>query len=135
MGKFLNQASHNEDFHKCICENFEDKFFDWKITTLFYIAIHYLKELAEQRGIDIGQTHHEIEKNVNPIRNNASMRITKGAWNQYKSLLRYSRTSRYDGIASDFSTFEGLMENDYQFALKNLENFKKYVEKQGVPNK
>jgi len=132
MEKYLSQASHNEDFHKCICENFSDKFYDWKITTLFYIAIHYLKALATKKGIDIGQTHHEIEHNVNPDKHNAKMRIRKGAWREYKSLLNYSRTSRYDGITSDFETFELLMENDYQFALKNLANFKKYIESQGI---
>lgn len=135
MDKFLNQASHNEKFHQCICQNFTDKFYDWKITTLFYIAIHYLKALAEKRGIDIGQTHHEIEQNVNPKKNNASMRIRQGAWMEYKSLLNYSRTSRYDGIVSDFETFEVIMENDYKMALKNLDNFKKYIEKQGIKTK
>lgn len=79
MDRFLNQALHNEEFHKCICENFSDKFYDWKIATLFYTAIHYLKALALKKGIDIGQTHHEIELNVNPDRNNSSMRITKNA--------------------------------------------------------
>ncbi|WP_028892696.1 HEPN domain-containing protein [Tenacibaculum sp. 47A_GOM-205m] len=132
MDKFLNQASHNEKFHQCICENFSDKFYDWKITTLFYIAIHYLKALAAKRGIDIGQTHHEIEQNVNPKKNNASMRIKQGAWMEYKSLLNYSRTSRYDGIVSDFETFEIIMENDYKMAVKNLDNFKKYIQKQGI---
>lgn len=132
MDKFLNQAHHNEDFHRCICKNFSDKFCDWKITSLFYIAIHYLKALALQRGIDMGQTHYEIEQNVNPKKDNASMRIKKGAWLEYKSLLNYSRTSRYDGIVSDFETFETLMKNDYKMALKNLDNFKKYVSSQGL---
>jgi hypothetical protein len=132
MQKYLSQAYHNEDFHTCICDNFSEKFYDWKITALFYIAIHYLKSLAAMKGIDIGQTHFEIEGNVNPDRNKASMRISKGAWRQYKSLLQYSKTARYEGIVSDFEIFEELMKNDYQFALQNLNNFKKYIEKQGI---
>ena len=132
MNRFLSQASHNEEFHECICENFSDKFYDWKITTLFYIAIHYLKALASKKGIDIGQTHYEIEQNVNPLKHNASMRIKKGAWMQYKSLLNYSKTSRYEGVVSDFETFENIMKNDYEMALINLEKFKKYIEKQGL---
>ncbi|RYM32099.1 hypothetical protein ERX46_15565 [Brumimicrobium glaciale] len=79
MDRYLNQANHNEEFHNCICENSPDKFYDWKITSLFYTAIHYLKALALKRDINIGQTHHEIELNINPDRNNSSMRITKGA--------------------------------------------------------
>ncbi|MCC5916437.1 MAG: HEPN domain-containing protein [Cryomorphaceae bacterium] len=115
-----------------MCDNFSEKFYDWKITTLFYIAIHYLKALAAKRGIDIGQTHFEIEQNVNPRKDNASMRIKQGAWMEYKSLLNYSRSSRYDGIDSDIETFEKIMKIDYQMALKNLENFKKYLKGQDI---
>ena len=79
MGKYLNQAHRNEEFHRGICENYPDTFFDWKITALFYIAIHYLKELADKKRIDIGQTHFDIDKNTNLLRNNAFMRISKGA--------------------------------------------------------
>jgi uncharacterized protein (UPF0332 family) len=132
MDRFLNQALHNEEFHKCICENFSDKFYDWKIATLFYTAIHYLKALALKKGINIGQTHHEIELNVNPDRNNSSKRITKNAWREYKSLLQYSKTSRYNGIDTDFETFEMLMKSDYQYCLQHLDNFKKYVKSQGL---
>ena len=132
MDRFLNQATHNEEFHSCLCENFTEKFYDWRITSLFYTAIHYLKALALKRGIDIGQTHHEIELNVNPDRNNCKMRIKKGAWSDYKSLLQYSRTSRYDGIDTDFETFEELMKCDYEFCLTHLNSFKKYIQSQGI---
>lgn len=132
MDRFLKQASHNEEFHKCICENSSDRFYDWKITSLFYSAIHYLKAMAFKRAINIGQTHFEIEQNVNPDRPKPVMRITKGAWNEYKKLLQYSRTSRYDGIDTDFETFELLMQTDYEYCIIHLDNFKKYLISQGL---
>src|SRR6476619_3990067 len=55
--KFLNQARHNEDFHNSLCREFEHSFFDWKITCLFYISIHYLKALAVKRNKYIGSHH------------------------------------------------------------------------------
>ncbi len=88
MQQHLDQAAHNQDFHDCIQKNFTTKFFDWKITILFYTAIHLLKALAAKRGINIGETHQDIEKNVNPDRPNAKMMITKNAWREYKSLYR-----------------------------------------------
>ncbi len=94
MDRFLRQAKHNEEFHQCICDNSIDRFNDWKITSLFYTAIHYLKALALKKSINIGQTHQEIEQNVNPDRNNAVMRISKNAWYDYKKLLQYSKNSR-----------------------------------------
>ena len=132
MDRFLKQAIHNEEFHKCICDNSSDKFYDWKITSLFYTAIHYLKALALKRGINIGQTHHEIEQNVNPDRQRPAMRITKGAWSDYKNLLHYSKTSIYDGVDTDFETFELLMQKDYEYCVKHLDNFKKYLIGQGL---
>ena len=130
MSKFYNQAIRNEEFHNSLVEKFNKKYFDWRITTLFYSAIHYLKNLAESRKIDIGQTHIEIEKNVNPEKPNPKMSITKNAWREYKSLLNYSRTSRYEGINTDIDTFEEIMNVDYKNCLIHFEKFKKYIENQ-----
>lgn len=131
MQQHLDQATHNQNFHDCIDTQFNGHFYDWKITVLFYVGIHYLKALASSRGIDIGETHFDIEQNVNPERNNARMRITKSAWREYKNLFTYSRTARYEGI-SDIDTFQQLKQIDHSYCLSHLSNFKKYVQSQGV---
>jgi uncharacterized protein (UPF0332 family) len=132
MSRFLKQASHNEDFHKCICENFEHKFYDWKITIIFYTAIHYLKALADKKGINIGQTHYEIENNINPKKYKPTMGLSKGGYNEYNTLLQYSRTSRYEGIETDQETYELIKKQDYDNSLKHLDNFKKYLISKGL---
>lgn len=131
MQQHLEQASHNLKFHKSIESSFEGQFYDWRITVLFYVAIHYLKALAVHRGCAIGDTHFEIEKNVNPDRDNANMRISKNAWREYKSLLQYSQTARYNGI-TDINTFQELKRIDHSYCLVHLDKFKKYVVGQGV---
>lgn len=131
MQHHIDQATHNQQFHDCIETQFSGKFYDWKITVLFYIAIHYLKALAAQRKIDIGQTHYDIEHNVNPDRHGRKMTITKNAWREYKNLFAYSQTARYEGV-TDISTFEILKKADHGYCLKHLENFRKYIEGQGV---
>ncbi|MHB8261752.1 MAG: HEPN domain-containing protein [Bacteroidia bacterium] len=131
MHQHLKQALHNQTFHDCIESNFTNQFYDWKITVLFYVAIHYLKALATKKKIDIGETHYEIESSVNPDRNNVKMRISRTAWREYKNLFNYSRTARYEGI-TDFETFEKLKQVDHSFCLIHLDNFKKYIEGQGV---
>jgi hypothetical protein len=131
MQQHLEQAAHNKSFHDLIESNFSEQFYDWKITVLFYIAIHYLKALASKRNIDIGETHYEIEQNVNPDRPNSKMKLTRGAWREYKNLFNYSRTARYEGI-TDFSTFEKLKQIDHSYCLQHLENFKTYIQNQGV---
>ena len=44
---------------------------------LFYCALHYLKALAEIRDIDLGETHSEIEKHINPQRHSPRMALKK----------------------------------------------------------
>lgn len=62
MDRFLNQATHNEEFHSCLCENFTEKFYDWRITSLFYTAIHYLKALALKKVLTLGK--HTMKLNL-----------------------------------------------------------------------
>lgn len=66
MQNHLEQAKHNRELLNEMETVFPQKFFDWKITITFYIAIHYLQALADHKGIEIGQTHNDIERNVNP---------------------------------------------------------------------
>lgn len=131
MQHHIDQAKHNGTFHNCIEENFPGQFCDWKITVLFYTAIHYLKALAASKNIEIGDTHYDIENSVNPDRTGHVMPITKNAWREYRGLLEYSRTARYTGI-TDVETFEKLKAIDHQNCLKHLDNFKKYIVGRGV---
>lgn len=132
MQQFIDQAIHNEKFHERVHTNFTDSFFDWKITILFYTAIHYLKALAAKRNIDIGNTYADIERNCNPDRTGQKMLIARRSWNDYKSLYRYSQTSRYEGI-TDIETFDKLKQMDYAYCKVHLEAFKKYMKGQGLP--
>ena len=131
MKRYLEQASHNENFHICLVEKFKDHFFDWKITVLFYTAIHYLKALAINRGAKIGETHYDIEQSVNPDRDYAVMKISRNACREYKSLFQYSKTARYEGF-TDFNTFQKLKQIDYSYCMQHLDNFKKYIKGQGI---
>lgn len=132
MQKHINQANHNHDFHDCLQEKFNDKFFDWKITVLFYTAIHYLKALSAKRGKDIGFTHKEIENAVNPDKFSTTMPIKKGAWTDYKALYRYSKTARYEGFQNNEVVFEQLRKIDHSHSNKHLKNFIVYIKSQGI---
>jgi hypothetical protein len=131
MQKHLDQANHNIALHDSICQNFPDQYFDWKITLLFYAALHYLKALASKKGINIGDTHFDIESNCNPKRHNCKMRIKQKAWDEYKGLFNYSQTARYLGI-DDKTIFEELKKADYLLSLKHLDTVKKYIKGEGV---
>lgn len=128
----INQAEHNEKFHSTICSHSKDKFFDWKITCLFYVAIHALKALAKKNGKNIGATHKQIEISVSPQKSATIMPLPQKAWDNYHNLYRYSKTARYSGFTEE-TTFEKLKEMDHNHCLQCLNGFKGYIKGQGVP--
>lgn len=134
MTAFLNQAKHNKVFHECICTNFDSSFFDWKITTIFYTALHYIKALADLKGLYIGETHIAIKSSINP--NNKSgvvMPLTYTAWEAYRNLYQYCHSARYNGITgSDFDAWQKMKESDHMHCLTLLNQIEEYVAKNGV---
>jgi len=131
MNEFVNHANHNHEFHDRICSLYSDHFYDWKITCLFYIAIHYLKALADHRGKNIGVYHYEINRNIKSGTHNPTMPISNTAYSNYMSLFHYSQTARYDGF-NDINIFNELMKNDYSHALNCFDQFKKFIVSSGV---
>ncbi len=132
MQQYLDQAAHNIVLYQHLESSAPDSFSDWKITLLFYTALHYLKALAMLRNKNIGDTHFDIENNTNPDRPKPVMSITRNAWADYKNLFRYSQQARYDGF-TDFDTFEELMKDNLVECKKHFDSFKKYIKGQGVP--
>ena len=92
MDKSINQAKHNIEFFRLLDKSFKDRYSDWKITVLFYIAIHFVKALATKKGINIGNNHSDIERNINPNASKPLMPITKTAYTNYNKLRRYSQS-------------------------------------------
>lgn len=127
MQEYIDKVKHNELFHVDLCCNFQDKYFDWKITSLFYAAIHLIKVLATKDKKDIGFTHKEVNESIDPSNSEAKLKIARGAYTSYISLYKHSKTARYDGIETDHATFEILKKNDWNECVKHFENLKKYM--------
>lgn len=128
MQSHLNQSSHNLEFHKKICELFPNNYFDWKITCLFYTGYHYIKAYYKNKGIDIGNNHVQIEKNINPKIQYAPYKVDTSCWNSYKALFRYCHTARYDGL-SDFITFNKSLKKDHKNCIEHLKGIELYLKK------
>lgn len=127
METYLAKAKHNEKFHDDICDRFNDRYFDWKITSLFYSAIHLVKVFAEKESKTIGFNHSEVNQSINPNNPSADLPISRGAYSQYISLYKHSKTARYDGIDTDPETFELLKQNDWEECKKQYLGLKKYM--------
>lgn len=128
---FSKQAKHNTNFLNTICASEPTKYFDWKVTCIFYIAYHYLKALALHRRVDIGNRHKDILWNINPRNNKRTLQVPNNVFEHYNVLFEYSWTARYDGIYN-FDVFEKAKEADYNDAVPRLEHLRKYVLAKGV---
>lgn len=131
MKRHIKQAEHNKDFHDCMKSTFSERFFDWKITAIFYIALHCLKALSIKLGVDIGHTHTEISKSIDPDNPGRSMSVSRGAFRNYRNLYQYSKTARYEGIL-DLDTYEELKKTDYEFCVSHLKVVQEYIKSRGV---
>lgn len=131
MDEFAVHANHNHAFYETICTHHPETYYDWKITVLFYAALHYLKALAKHRKKEIGDTHIVINRNIKYGDHNPSMPISGRAYENYMYLFHYSQTARYDGI-SNLAVFAELRKRDHEHALKCFKEFKSFILSSGV---
>lgn len=103
-----------------------EQFTDWKITYLFYVALHYLKALAASKGINIGSDHQTIESSVRPGRHKLVMEISREAWRNYSLLKQASNAARYEGFSDDLIK-QRLLNDDHEKCLIALAAFRQYV--------
>jgi hypothetical protein len=126
MQEFLNQAYHNKELLEHLCSTKPDHYYDWKITLSFYVALHYLKQLADTKNVKIGHTHAEISNNVSTNSRTRILIISNTAWSNYHNLYTYSRTARYSGFIN-FEDFNTIQKNNYIHSAQLLRNFELYI--------
>ncbi|MGB0428993.1 MAG: hypothetical protein ACPGLV_00870 [Bacteroidia bacterium] len=111
----LNQAQHNHNFYQKIQEEWPYDYPDWKVTVLFYIALHCVDAVAELNGMKNYHTHKD--RNTFVSSNNCT--LSRNAKGKYRRLLSNSISSRYSGFI-DQSSFETIQENNHTDCLQWL---------------
>lgn len=130
MSAHIKQAEHNRSFLTCIEREFNADFFDWKITVIFYEALHLLKAYGESKRINIGNSHIEINRNIH-FKYGNKLKLNQQTYKSYIRLYQYSRTARYDGI-TDIASFQKMKEADYTNALLDIDYLRKFLKGKGI---
>jgi hypothetical protein len=128
----ISQGKHNESLLNDLKTSFPTKYNDWKITIVFYTALHYLKAFAKIKGKEIGTTHDEMIKNIDASRHDCVLQVTKPVFETYKRLYRYSRDSRYDGINYSEEIYEADRLKDLAICEGEIVKFKNYLRTNGL---
>lgn len=98
MNPHTEKALHNLAFLHHIETSFPTSYYDWKVTTLFYAALHLVHALADQKKIQIGQSHKEVLQNLNPekgFRQTSTMPFSQTGYDMYYRLYDHSWNARY----------------------------------------
>ena len=99
-----SQIAHNEDFVK----DTDNPYFDWKVTGMFYVAVHYVDAYLDKA---IGYSPDTHAKRMTAI---AKMAPLKNVLYDYRELLNESRSARYDVVQftlSDVSRIQGHLDH------------------------
>jgi hypothetical protein len=59
-------------------------------------CLHLVEALASKRGINLGKTHEERWRSINPKNPNRKMQMKAQVCNDYRALQGYSEVGRYD---------------------------------------
>lgn len=104
---------------------FPNDYYDWKITIIFYICILKLKQLALNKGLDIGTNHKETLKKIDPFHPERTMPIGKTAFENYKILLENSHNARYNGYDNE-EIYNNEQKINLYICLEKFEKLDKY---------
>ena len=121
----FNQIEHNKSLLEYLDQEFPDDFFDWKITILFYNAVHYWGALACFCNINVG-SHEERAESFDPNRN-ATYPAPGVSWKTYGKLKRIRRDCSYNGFLSKDAYMKQLGK-EYGICKSYLESLKKDIE-------
>ncbi len=130
MQEYIRQARHNLRLYADLCNKHPDEYDDWKITLLFYTALHWVRALADKRQIYIGKSHAEIERSCNPKLCGA-MPINTKAWEHYHDLHKGSQVARYKGII-DIESFRKEQRINLANCKPGIEYLRKYIQGRGI---
>lgn len=89
----LTQAKSNLSFLKDISDR--SKYFDWQVTSCFYVAVHLINaHLAKCADLHY-KTHKETKMAISPDNSLSTCKFTEEIFDTYVSLEKLSRRSRY----------------------------------------
>src|ERR1035437_9299301 len=93
MHLHIEKAIKNCKFLEAIETHLPDDFFEWKITVVFYIAVHSVRALLKAKyKTYVGSSHKAID---NVIKSDGTYPFPLKQYRAYQALYVYSRDARY----------------------------------------
>lgn len=131
MKEHIDRFKSNHEFLCGIEKNWPKDYNDWKITIIFYCALHLIKAYCKLNKKNIGFSHTQILENIDPSNTKALLPISVEAFNAYHDLYLLSKNSRYLGLYND-GTQLVLLDYNLKQAKTDIEIIKVFLTKEGL---
>ncbi len=133
MKEHLGKAADIKSFFDSLCKAFPSQFEEWKITAVFYTALHLVEALASKRGKNLGKTHEERWRSINPKNPNRTMRMPDQICFDYRALQGYSEVGRYDVEFESPKVQLEMYRDNLADGLRRFDKIEKYMNGQFKP--
>lgn len=130
--KHYKQAVHNYRFFCEVHSKLPEAFYDWKITVLFYTAIHLLRALLAERDVQLDDSHHALRNAINPksSRTTSVSPVKKHCYNSYLTLYNASLEVRYSGFLNPKKQ-QQYLKRKFNTCRQALQSIDAYMKSQG----
>jgi hypothetical protein len=133
MDNHLLQVTHNEGLLAHLETTCPRSFNDWKVTLVYYIALHQMRAFGKFMHVSIGRSHKDLEVAMkNQGASVPNLDVDRECADSYMILESVSRAARYDGI-DDPSIFEHINGKRLSFSKLKLQKIKNHLEAKGLP--
>lgn len=132
VDQHIAQAKHNYVFYTLISKLQQDNFYDWKVTILFYAALHLMRAYAQKHKLIPGKESHKDYGNVLDPSKNRKSKVPKHIWSLYSDLLTESITSRYNPTTAIDSNSKSLLTLNLRILHEKFEELNAWCISQGV---
>lgn len=126
---YIAQAKSNLAFLNHVDSNIPD-FWDWKVTTVFYTAVHLMNAHLKRTLGYTYRTHKEVEFALNFANTTSLGKVDQNTYVAYSSLSKLSRRSRYIVHEKDPSVSSACLTYDRHFikAIGHLNTLLEFME-------
>ncbi len=131
MREHTDQVAHNLALLKALDKQFPTDYFDWKVTIVFYTALHGLRAYEKFKKVRIAKGHKFLYEHSDPTNPNAVNPISQRAFDAYNLLHDASTNTRYQGVVNPVFR-KSLLEIQYKEALLNWAIVKNHLVAQGL---
>jgi hypothetical protein len=129
----LRQAAHNEAPLDHLERSHPHAFNDWKVTLVFYSALHHLRAYCHHSKVSVGMSHKELQIAMsNQGSSVPNLDVDIDCTNHYNSLYAASRQARYDGMENE-AIFEHSNQKRLTFSKLKLQKIKTHLQVKGLP--